>query len=56
MSKTSNDQISLLMQGDWCKAYVALNAKPKARLEKARKYFRWMKLILPKVAAKKLLD
>lgn len=55
MSKPHDDRISLLMQGDWSKAYVALNNQPKAKLEKAKKRFRWMKLILPKVAAKNLL-
>jgi hypothetical protein len=55
MSKPQNDQISLLMQGDWSKAFVALNNQPKDRLEKAKKRFRWLRLILPKVAAKNLL-
>lgn len=56
MSKPHNDQISLLMQGDWSKAFVALNRKPKDQLDKAKKRFRWLRLILPKVAAKSLLS
>lgn len=47
MSNNNDENIDLLMQGDWSKAFINLNQRSPAELEKAKKRFRWMSMILP---------
>jgi hypothetical protein len=47
MSNHHDDNIDLIMQGDWSKAFITLNQRSPAELEKAKKRFRWMSLVMP---------
>lgn len=47
MSNNKDENIDVLMQGDWSKAFIALNQRSPAELEKAKRRFRWMSMILP---------
>jgi hypothetical protein len=48
MPKEKEDSIDVLLQGDWSKAYITLNQRSPAELNKLKKRYRWMNLLVPK--------
>jgi hypothetical protein len=54
MNRTHQD-VELLMNGDWSKAFVALNQNDASRLTKLRRRFVWLNILLPKRTVKNVL-
>ena len=48
MPKEKEDNIDVLLQGNWSKAYITLNQRSPSELNKLQKRFRWLNLVMPK--------
>ena len=55
MNKNKDLDSHMLMNGDWSKAYIALNRQPESRVDLLRRRYRWINFFMPKSWMKKFL-